>query len=76
VSHLSGGVAVEIQDESGRPVPGYALSECREFYGDEIEYVVRWKDGSDVSGLAGRPVRLRFSMRDADLYSIRFRNHE
>ena len=72
----AGGVTVEIQDEGGRPVSGYALSECPEFYGDEIEYVVRWKDGSDVSGSVGRTVRLRFWMRDADLYSIRFRNHE
>ena len=26
----------------------------------------------DVSRLAGQPVRLRFVMKDADLYSIRF----
>jgi hypothetical protein len=35
--------------------------------------VVTWKSGRDVSGLAGRPVRLRFAMQDADLYSVRFR---
>ena len=69
----AGSVAVEIQDEGSRALPGYALSECSEFYGDEIEYVVRWARGPEVSGLIGRPVRLRFSMRDADLYSIRFR---
>lgn len=72
----AGGVAVEIQDEGGQPLPGYALSECPPFYGDEIECVVGWKEDSDVSRLAGRPIRLRFAMKDADLYSIRFRNHE
>jgi len=69
----AGGVRVEIQDEGGHPLPEYGLEECSEFYGDEIEYVVRWTRGPKVGELAGRPVRLRFSMRDADLYSVRFR---
>jgi hypothetical protein len=34
--------------------------------------MVKWKSAGDVSGLAGKPVRLRFVMKDADLYSIRF----
>jgi len=35
---------------------------------------VKWKAGSDVSALVGKPVRLRFVMTDADLYSFRFRD--
>jgi hypothetical protein len=31
-----------------------------------------WKDNPDLGTLAGTPVRLRFVMRDADLYSIKF----
>ncbi len=38
-----------------------------------IEEVVKWKTGSDVSALAGQTVRLRFVMKDADLYALRFR---
>jgi hypothetical protein len=34
---------------------------------------VHWQSGSDLGTLAGKPVRLRFVLRDADLYSIRFR---
>ena len=36
------------------------------------ELLAAWKNGSDVSKLAGKPIRLRFVMQDADLYSIRF----
>jgi hypothetical protein len=54
-------------------VPGYGLDDTTELIGDEIDRVVSWKAGSDVSTLAGRPVRLRFVMKDADLYSLRFR---
>ncbi len=68
-----GSIRVEIRDEQGKPIPGYTLDESPEIYGDEIERVVAWSNGPDVSTLAGRPVRLRFLMRDADLYSIRFR---
>ncbi|HSW46416.1 MAG TPA: hypothetical protein VLM89_12680 [Phycisphaerae bacterium] len=68
-----GSVKVEIQDASGKPIPGYALADCIEFWGDEIERIVAWKGGTDVSKLSGKPVRLRFAMHDADLYSIRFR---
>ena len=67
-----GGIRVAIEDAGGVPVKGFGLEDCPVIYGDEIERVVRWNSGSDVSALAGKPVRLRFEMLDADLYSIRF----
>ena len=39
----------------------------------DIARLVTWKSGSSVAVLAGKPVRLRFVMKDADLYSPRFR---
>ncbi len=69
----AGSVRVELQDEKGKPLPGFSLAECPAIYGDELERVVRWRDGADVSSLAGRRVRLRFRLQDADLYSFRFR---
>lgn len=69
----AGSVRVEIQDEAGNALPGYSLDECLEICGDEIEHVVVWQQGSDVGELAGKAVKLRFAMMDADLYSIRFR---
>lgn len=69
----AGGVRVEVQDASGKPLPGYTLADADEIIGDAIERVVTWKGKRDVSNLAGRPVRLRFVMKDADLYALRFR---
>jgi hypothetical protein len=66
-------VRVEIQDEAGHPLLGFTLADCPEIYDDAIEQVVSWKDGRDVSKLAGQPVRLRFQLRDADLYAWQFR---
>ncbi|MBI1903275.1 MAG: hypothetical protein HYS13_19410, partial [Planctomycetia bacterium] len=70
----AGGVRVEIQDENGAALAGFSLSDCEELIGNEIERAVRWKAGSDVSSLAGKPVRLRFSLKDADVFSFQFRD--
>ncbi len=70
-----GFVRVEIQDEAGVAIPGYTLDACPEIIGDEIARVVVWKQHADVGALSGRPVRLRFAMKDADLYSFRFHEH-
>jgi hypothetical protein len=40
--------------------------------GNEIDRKVTWKSGTDVSALAGKPVRLRISMKDADVFSFQF----
>ena len=69
----AGSIRVEIQDQDGKPIPGFALTDCPNIYGDSIDEAVRWKSGGDVSALAGQPVRLRFLLKDADLYSLRFR---
>ncbi|HRR87465.1 MAG TPA: hypothetical protein P5316_20865, partial [Phycisphaerae bacterium] len=69
-----GSVKVGIEDADGQPIPGLGLNDAVEIWGDEIERIVNWKGGPDVSRLAGKPVRLRFVMKDADLYSIRFRS--
>jgi len=67
-----GSVKVEIQDAGGKPITGFAAEDCIEIWGDEIARTVAWKGGTDVSKLAGRPVRLRFVMKDADIYAFRF----
>ncbi len=68
----AGSVRVEIQDAAGKPMTGYTLNDSLELFGDAIERAVGWKSGDDVSSLAGQPVRLRFVLRDADVYSFRF----
>ena len=70
----AGSVLIEIQDTEGRPVTGFSLADCQEIFGDAIDRTVSWANGSGVGKLAGKPVRLRFVMKDADLYSIQFRD--
>ena len=65
---------VEVQD-AGRHAasPGSRSPTVRRLIGNDIERAVTMEAGSDRQRrLAGKPVRLRFVMKDADLYALRF----
>jgi hypothetical protein len=70
----AGSIRVEVQTVDRQPVPGFALQDCSEVFGDSLDRTVSWKDGVDVSKLSGGPVRLRFVLKDADLFAIQFRD--
>lgn len=68
----AGGVRIEVQDATGQPLPGYALDDCPVIFGDAVERTVTWKNGGDLTALAGTPIRLRIELRDADIYAFQF----
>jgi hypothetical protein len=68
----AGFIQIELQDEDGTPFLGYALDDMQPWFGDELNAVVQWKNGADVSKLVGKPVRLRFVMKDADIFALQF----
>lgn len=68
----AGQMRVELQDADGKALPGFALDDCEPIWGDHIARIVKWKSGANLSAHAGKPVKLRFEMSDADLFSIRF----
>ena len=73
VDTSAGGVVrVEIQTEKGNPIKGFTASEADEINGNYIRKVVTWGGSDDVGALAGKPVKLRFVMRDTKLYSFQF----
>jgi hypothetical protein len=70
----AGHVRVELQDAGRAPIPGYALADCDELFGDTLDRVVSWKGSTEVGAHADKPVRLRIVLRDADVFSLRFRD--
>jgi hypothetical protein len=72
-SSAAGEILVEIQDINGIPLDNYSLDKCAPVFGDSLERTVIWEHGSDVSALSGKPVRIRFFIKDADIFSFRFK---
>jgi len=68
----TGSVKAELQDASGKPIPGFALADCKTLQGDAIDQPVTWH--ADLSKLSGQPVRIRFVLENADLFAMKFAN--
>ena len=67
----AGSIQVAIQDAAGNEVPGHAIANCPEIVGDHIARTVVWQARSGIGDLAGQPVKFRFELKEADLFSFR-----
>lgn len=72
----AGSLRVELLDESGTPLSGYSATDCDVLIGDEIARTVTWHKKANLGSIVGRPVKVRFILQDADLYSLRFASME
>lgn len=70
----AGSVLVELQDAQGQPLAGFAQGDCDELFGDTLDRDVTWKGQTNLASLVGKVVRVRFVLRDADVYSFQFRD--
>ena len=67
-----GAVRVAMETPDGKPISGYDLDDCTPLRGDRIAETIRWKNGADISPIKGKTVRLRFALKNANLFSIQF----
>lgn len=65
-----GELRVEALDEAGNPLGNCSRERCAPVTGDATQQAVTWGNGGSLADFAGRPVRLRFHLRDAALYSF------
>jgi len=68
----AGSVKVELLDADGKPIPGFSKEDAGEIIGNEIKRIVSWKNNPSLSAISGQPVRLKFYLKDADLFSFKF----
>jgi hypothetical protein len=66
----SGYAKVILLDERGTEIPGFGAGEANELVGDGIDVGASWKSAPPLASLKGRTIRLKFVLRDADLYSF------
>jgi len=63
---------VQILDENNNLIKGISNSISDKLVGDEISGIVTWNGSQELPSTKGKPIRLRISMKEADLYSIKF----
>jgi hypothetical protein len=69
-----GSLRVAILDDQGRPIAGLSTDDCDPFSGDAVAHTTTWHKKAGLSGLAGKPIRLRFELARGQLWSFRFGN--
>ena len=75
--YCHGEVTVEIRDEAEEVIEGYALDNCTpmkqntEQSGKDCCLPIRWRDDRSLGALDGRTIRIRFHLREAQLYAFK-----
>jgi hypothetical protein len=60
----------QLEDKSGRPIPGFTVSDCKSVTGDHHQLFVTWKGGQKAPANA---VHIRFFLKSAFLYGYAWR---
>lgn len=68
----AGYIKVEVLNEDGSIVDGFSAEQCDLIYGDSLDRRVSWKGETNMSSLVGKPIKLRFIMKEADVYSLKW----
>lgn len=68
-----GSIRVEILDIHGQVIPGFTKEECGWIVGNSVRHKVNWSGSKSLASLAGQTIRLRFVMRDCELYAFQFK---
>lgn len=62
---------VEILDDNGKPIEGFTKADCLGLKKtDSTKSKIEWKNNKDLASLANKPVRIKFYLKDGDLYSF------
>jgi hypothetical protein len=68
-----GSIQVELLDENDKPIKGYTRDDATALYENSVCLPVTWGTNNSVAALAGKPIKIRFIMRDCKLYAFRFK---
>lgn len=66
----NGMLQVEILDNQGNVIEPYSHINCVPITKNTTRQLVRWKEGEDLSSLAGKSVKFRFYLTNGQLYSF------
>ena len=70
-ANAAGGVIhVEALDEKGKIIEGFSKTDCQPITSDSVRHVLKWNGSEDCHLIQARPIKLRFYLTKAELYSF------
>lgn len=69
-THQGGSIKVGLETADGQPLEGFEIEDGYALRGDSLQQNVGWEPTPDISGLKGKTIRIRFQLKNADLYAI------
>ncbi|WP_339714169.1 hypothetical protein [uncultured Kriegella sp.] len=72
-STAAGGyVTIELLDGNNNPIPNLTHAISEKLIGDEISRTVIWENLADLSTLKNKIIKLKITLKEADLYALKF----
>ncbi|MAE63326.1 MAG: hypothetical protein CMJ18_03565 [Phycisphaeraceae bacterium] len=65
-----GSIRVEALDPEGKVIAGFSRDDCKPITTDDVHAIVQWGDATDCHQIQATPIRLRFYLDKAKLYSF------
>ncbi len=65
-----GTIRIEVLDAESKPIEGFSGRAAPKLFGDSVHHPVKWSKDRTWAELNGRPIRLRFTLQEADLYAL------
>lgn len=66
----AGTIRIEVLDSDLQPIAGFSGRAAPKLFGDSVNHPVTWSKKRRWSELNGRPIHLRFTLSEADLYAL------
>ena len=65
-----GSIHVEALDPEGNVIEGFAKADCAAITTDGVHTIVKWNGSTDCHLIQATPIKLRFYMKKAKMYSF------
>ena len=65
-----GSIMVEALDPDGRVIDGFSKDDCQPITSDSVRHTLQWTGSSNCQLIQARPIKLKFYMKKAKLYSF------
>ena len=65
-----GSISVEALDSDGKPIKGFGVDTSVTLRTDNIRHTLAWQGHEDLHQLQGQPIRLRFHLKQARVFSL------